>query len=98
MTKKKATTKKKKAPQGGFTVFVKVNGEEYSSTADTLEEAVLQLPAINPKTRATMVVSKDGKATKPFLLPIPAYKRLFYPGMTGQVQRANLAKRYTLFS
>jgi len=94
MTKKKATKKQ----QGSFTVFVKVNGEEYSSTADTLEEAVLQLPAVNPKTRARMVVSKDGKATQPFLLTIPSYKRLFYPGMTGEVQRANLAKRYTLFT
>lgn len=94
MSAKKPTKSKKKAPLSGFTVLMTVNKEQYTSTADTLEDALLNLPHVDPHTRAVLIVVEGDKHSRPVALSIPMYRRLFYPGLTGQVQRAQFIKRY----
>lgn len=93
---KKATPKKKKS-NGAYTLYLHVNGEDYTSTADTFEDAILNFPSIQAKTLATLVVSTEGKQSKPIPLKITMFNRLFYPGMSGAVQRIAFIKRAAFY-
>lgn len=98
MATKKTTKKRSTKPQDGYTVFLNINNEDYSSTADTLNEALLNLPQVTPKTVAKLIVAKGDKRSRPITLFIPNYRRLFYPGLTGEIQRTNFIKRYSVLS
>lgn len=78
------------------TVHMKMNNETYTATADTLLEALELLPKVTPKTKGMLTVLKDGKESKPMHLTIPMYNRLFFPGLTGEIQRVSILKRYAL--
>lgn len=94
---KKAAAKKavKKKPEGSVSISLRVNNTDYTSTSDTLGEALDNLPAIVPHTKASFtVITEKMPHGKTFTLTIPGYRRLFYPGMTGQVQRAVFIKRF----
>lgn len=93
----KKTTKKTAQPKA-FSVLVTVNRENYTSTADTLEEAILNLPQLVPHTRASLTIVYGNKQSQPLSLTIQQYRRLFYPGLTGQIQRASLTKRYQIIA
>lgn len=92
-TKPKA---KKTAQPKAFTVLLNINREDYSSTADTLDEALLNLPQVVPHTRAVITIVYGEKQSRPFSLAIPQFRRLFYPGLTGQIQRIQLSKRFQI--
>lgn len=81
-----------------FRVTLSVNGKEFNSRAGNLETAILRLPRINLKTRGVITVSKGTKTSKPIILSIANFNKLFYPGMTGEVQRISFVKRYTILS
>lgn len=100
MAAKKTARKRvaRKASENGlYSVSLKVNGVQLTGVGDTLDTAILALPKFLPKTLASIVVTKDGKASKPITLNIPALKRLFFPGMTGIVQRSVFSKRVAFF-
>jgi len=80
-----------------FTVTLHVNGAPIVGSGDTLNEAVLNLPAFTPKTQGKMVVTYDGKDSRTMLFHLQALKRLFFPGMTGQIQRMALEKQWQFY-
>ena len=83
---------------GAFNLCLAVNGEKIYSAGDTLEEALLNLQAFNPKTKGTFIITRNEKESRPMMFNIRQLKRLFYPGMTGVVQRSVFAKRYAFFA
>ena len=88
--KGKSTKKKSPETKGGFCVYVEVNKETYSATGGSLSEALANLPVITPRTKAKVAVECDGKRSKEAIFSIVDYKRLFYPGLTGEIFRARL--------
>lgn len=87
-------TIKTAAKQSAFSIDLKVNGTLLHSTGATIADAVLALPSFVPKTVGTLVIN----GSKPIPYNIPSLKRLFYPGMTGQVQRTQLTKKYAFYA
>jgi hypothetical protein len=84
---KKATKKKP------YHVYLEINGQKYEAEGDTLDEALVALPAIYPKTKGVLSVEENGVLKKPRLFFINQLRRLSYPGLTGQIQRAAIIKR-----
>lgn len=93
-------TTKNSAPKTKDKVIValSVNGKTLTGSASTIAEAILAVPAFTPKTTANLTVTKGGKATKPMHLNIVKLKRLFYPGLTGKVQRTTLEKNLAFYA
>lgn len=89
---KKAT--KKKVP---ISVTIKVNDTTLIGEGSTVSEALLSIKAPQAKTRAHLTVTNAGKTSKPIPLKIIDFQRLFYPGMTGEMQRSSLEKRLAFF-
>ena len=89
MAKTKAKTEKTNSTDV-VTVFLTINGTDYSSTGDSFSEALAGLPVVTPRTQAKLSIQKDGKTSKVVLFPIPLFKRLFYPGLSGDVARSRL--------
>lgn len=81
----------KKKAQKAFNLSLKVNAKVFETAAASIEEAVLAFPKIVPKTNA--ILSINGKD---ILLNIPRFKRLFFPGQTGEINRMVLAKNYAV--
>jgi len=81
-----------------YSVTLTVNGGDISVSGATLTEALSNLPAFTPKTTGSLVVSKSGKNSKPIPLNINAIKRIQAPGLTGDINRTILAKRYEFFA
>lgn len=82
-----------------FSIKLEANNEVFTTNGATLMEALMALP--RPAkwfTKGMFAISKDGKVSKSFALTIPMLNRLFWPGMTGDIQRASFAKRYTILS
>lgn len=88
---------KVKAPEAAIRLQVLVNGLEYNASGDTLAQALQTLPEIKAKTKATLTVSRNGTKVKELILTIPSFNRLFYPGMTGMINRTVLSKRFDFF-
>ena len=98
MATKKTTKAKKTAQPRPFTVLCTVNNQQYEGSGNTLEEALLNLPVVVPFTRSVFIVAQGDTHSRPVSLTIPMYRRLFYPGLTGEIQRANFIKRHTILS
>lgn len=93
-TKKAKVVHKQEAKS--YKITLKVNGVEYVAEGDDLEKVILSLKVENPKTKGVVTLETDGVLSKPTYLYIPQLKKLFYPGMTGQIQRIALMKRLTM--
>lgn len=93
-----AKKKTQKTEQKGVVVSAKVNGGTFISEGATIEDALKGLPAIQAKTRASVTISVEGKESRPISLRIRDYNQLFYPGMTGDVSRTALVKKYTFYA
>ena len=91
--KKKTTKLKGKQP---FSIQLEANDEVFTTKGATLMDALMKLPMAKWYTKGMFTISKDGKVSKSFALTIPHLNRLFWPGMTGDIQRASFAKRYTI--
>ena len=92
----KKTTKKPQEPE--TTVSLTVNNQVFSASGATIEDALLKIHIPQPKLQSVLTVTKDGATTKPLSLSIPNVLRLFYPGLSGKVQRIALAKRLAFYA
>jgi len=81
-----------------YSISLEVNGKKLESTGETIDAAVLALPKFFPKTTGKVIISRDGKSSRPFQLNVLKLRRLFFPGMSGKVQRVQLAKSYAFFA
>lgn len=95
---KKVVKKEKKLGAMPFSIQLEANDEAFVSYGKTLEEALGKLPRLKWYTKGMFTISKEGKVSKSFALTIPHLNRLFWPGMTGDIQRASFTKRYTILS
>lgn len=93
-----AKTTKPKAATGAYTITLEINDQKYVASGATVDLALLALPKVQPKTRAVFVITHAGKSSRPMMFSIMQFKRLFFPGMTGVVQRSIFARRYKFFS
>lgn len=88
---------KAKEPEA-VAIALKVNGTVLTASAATLVEALLRLPPFQPKTVGALTVIQQGITSRPIPLKMHALKRLFARGLTGQINRTVLAKRYEFFA
>lgn len=79
---------KKEAP---FRLSLKINAQEFSTSGDTIEGALLSFPKIVPKTNAILTING-----KQIFLNIARFKRLFFDGQTGEINRMVLSKNYSV--
>ena len=99
MAKKKSAKKQPKVKgKKPFSIRLEANEEVFETEGATLEEALNGLPRPKWYTKGMFTISKDGKVSKSFALTIPHLNRLFWPGITGDIQRASFVKRYTILS
>lgn len=70
-----------------------MNGAVANFGGETLREAIKNITYIRPFTRVVLDICKGGVCHS-FPLSIQAFNKLFNEGMTGEVQRALLEKRY----
>lgn len=89
---------KPRRTEGKFLISLEVNDQKLIAYGDSLGEALRNFPDFKPFTKGNFTISRDGKVSKSFSLAIPYLKRLFWDGMTGEIQRAQFEKRFTILS
>lgn len=81
-----------------YTLTLQLNGEKSVVSANTLEEALKELPIpLKYGTRGVFTAEKDGKVSRPVALFIPQMRKLFGGrGLSSEIQRTVLIKRLSI--
>lgn len=80
-----------------YSVTLKLNETTYNAKGKTLDEALINLAVPQPKTKGVFTFTKDGVTSKPAYLNIRQLSFLSVPNMMGQIKRAALIKRMSLW-
>ena len=90
--------KRKRFSKVTYTARLKVSGGDVVSSGRTAEEAILGLKIGKLTTKGVLSFEYKGKKSKEVLLTIPAIKKLFVYGLSGEIQRAVVMKKIKLLS